>query len=160
MGNMHLKHITDIVYVDPQKFDRAHTVEIANEIASINTRLHDSMRQYMLIGPGRWGTAERWLGIPVVWDGISAAKVIVEAAYGDFGPEASFGTHFFQNLTTFQVGYLTVNEMAAKGHLKWDWLQALPMARRTEHVVHAILPEPVDIRIDGRSGIGLVARSH
>lgn len=156
LGNMHLKHITDVVYVDPEKFDRSRTVEIAAELASLNAHLRESLRQYLLIGPGRWGTAERWLGIPVVWDGISFAKVIVEAAYGDFGPDPSFGTHFFQNLTTFQVGYLTVNEMAGNGFLRWAWLKGLTVKRRTEHAVHVVLPQPIDIRIDGRSGRGLI----
>ncbi|MFQ5499389.1 MAG: PEP/pyruvate-binding domain-containing protein [Candidatus Zixiibacteriota bacterium] len=158
LGNMHERTITDLVVVDPSSFDRSRTVSIAAEIGTINQNLQNERRQYLLIGPGRWGTSERWLGIPTSWEQISAAKVIVEAAYGDFAVDPSFGTHFFQNLTSFQIGYFTINEAAGNGRIDWDWILAQPVINQTELVRHVRLSEPLDIRIDGHAGRGLVAK--
>ena len=158
LGNMRNTEITDIVYVDPASFDAGKTVEIAGEVGRINQRLKDEGRPYLLIGPGRWGTSERWLGVPVNWNQISRAKVIVESAYGDFAPDPSFGTHFFQNLTTFQVGYMTVNAAVGNGFLDWDWLDTLPVSNNTAFVRHVTLASPLEILIDGRAGAGLILK--
>jgi hypothetical protein len=155
---MHVDYIDDVIVVDPETFDRSKTMEIAGEVAKLNARLHKENRQYLLIGPGRWGTSEKWLGIPVQWQDISAARVIVEAAYGDFAPDPSFGTHFFQNLTSFEIGYLTVNEAIGNGWLDFRWLENQRVAYKTDHVKHLRLDKPLDILIDGHEGAGVILR--
>ena len=150
--------IQDVVVVPPQSFDRAQTVEIADQIGKFNESLRSAGKPYLLIGPGRWGTAERWLGIPVAWHQISSARVIVEAAYGDFCPDPSFGTHFFHNLTTLNIGYFTVNPAANNGFIDWEWLLRQPMATESTFLQHLILPQPIEIRIDGRSGKGVILK--
>ena len=158
LGNMRVDTIRDILLVVPEKFDRSRTVEIARQVGELNQTLKDADLDYLLIGPGRWGTAERWLGVPAAWNQISAAKVIVEAAYGDFAPDPSFGTHFFHNLTSFQVGYMTVNAAAGNGFIEWDWLKAQKIANETEYVRHLSLDKPLEILIDGRTGAGLILK--
>ena len=159
LGNMHLRDIADIVYVTPETFEREKTVEIGNEVGTINDILKAEGRRYLLVGPGRWGTAERWLGIPVLWKQISHAKVIVEASYGAFAPDPSFGTHFFHNLISMHVGYFTVNEAHQNGTLNWDWLLAQEVADATAHVRRVKLAAPMEILIDGRSREGVILRS-
>ncbi|MCH7814099.1 MAG: histidine kinase, partial [Planctomycetes bacterium] len=115
LGNGRMCDLRDIVYVVPDRFDREHTREIAVELGRINADLVREGRRYVLLGPGRWGSADRWLGIPVTWDQISAAQVIVEATLEDFVVAPSQGTHFFQNLTSLGVGYLTVDHSGDQG---------------------------------------------
>jgi DNA-binding NarL/FixJ family response regulator len=158
LGNMRDDSIRDIIVVSPETFDRSKTVEIAEQIGKFNETFRRNGRSYMLIGPGRWGTRERWLGIPVAWNQISKARVIVEAAYGDFCPDPSFGTHFFHNLTTFRVGYLTVNPAAKNGFIDWDWLLSQPVVQQSEYLKHITLPQPIEVRIDGRTGKGVILR--
>ncbi|MCP4704554.1 MAG: hypothetical protein GY865_08080 [candidate division Zixibacteria bacterium] len=106
----------------------------------------------MLIGPGRWGTSDRWLGIPTNWRQISSARVIVEAAYGDFVVDPSFGTHFFQNLITFQIGYMTINKINENNSIDWDWLNSIDPIKETSYIRHIRLKQPLDIIFDGRNG--------
>jgi hypothetical protein len=110
----------------------------------------------MLLGPGRWGTTDRWLGVPVKWEQISSAQVIVEADYGDFMVEPSFGTHFFQNLITFSIAYLTVNSASGSSRFDWDWLNSLQAESETEFVRHVRLEHPLEVLVDGRSGDAVV----
>jgi hypothetical protein len=158
LGNLHIRDISDIVYVTPEAFEREKTVEIGREVGTINDILKAEGRHYLLIGPGRWGTAERWLGIPLLWKQISHAKVIIEASYGTFAPDPSFGTHFFHNLISMRVGYFTVNEAHNSGELNWDWLLAQKVADSTEHVRRVKLTAPMEILIDGRSREGVILR--
>lgn len=158
LGNMRDNSIRDVIVVPPERFDRAKTFEIAREIGTFNEGLRVSGKPYLLIGPGRWGTAERWLGIPVTWEQISSARVIVEAAYNDFAPDPSFGTHFFHNLTSLNVGYFTVNPAAKNGFIDWEWLLKQPVERELKFLRHISLPEPIEIRIDGRSGKGVILK--
>ncbi len=158
LGNMRCRTIHDVVIVKPDRFERSKTLEIAGQIGHFNDKLNSDDKPYLLIGPGRWGTSERWLGIPVKWGQISGARVLVEAAYGDFAPDPSFGTHFFQNLTSFRVGYFTVNPAINNGFIDFDWLARQPMAEQTEYVSHLHLEKPLDILIDGRVGNGVIAR--
>lgn len=158
LGNMREDSIRDVILVSPATFDRSKTVEIADQIGKFNDNFRGNGRSYLLIGPGRWGTRERWLGIPVAWHQISKAKVIVEAAYGDFCPDPSFGTHFFHNLTTLHVGYLTVNPSAKNGFIDWEWLMNQPVVQTSKYLRHISLPEPIEIRIDGRTGKGVIIK--
>ena len=156
LGNGRIDGIRDIVFVGNQGFHREAMARMTDEVGAYNAYFKERRRPYMLIGPGRWGTADRWLGIPTKWDQISAARVIVEADYGDFVVEPSFGTHFFQNLITFGIAYLTVNSSSNSGFLDWDWLNSLKPMSETAHVRHVRLPQPMEIRIDGQTGKAVV----
>ena len=158
LGNMCDNSIRDIIMVPPDTFDPSKTVEIAEQIGKLNESFRRSGKPYLLIGPGRWGTRERWLGIPVAWDQISSARVIIEAAYDDFCPDPSFGTHFFHNLTLFHIGYFTVNRAAGNGFIDWEWLFKQPVVCETKLLKHISLPKPIEIRIDGRNGKGVILR--
>ena len=158
LGNGRYCGIHDILYVPPDRFDRGRTVDIAAEIGRLNHGFVESATPYLLLGPGRWGSADRWLGIPVRWDQISGAQVIVETDLEDFKVTPSQGSHFFQNLTSFQVGYLTVNKGQGRSRLDWDWLAGQPATDAGEFVRHIRLEEPLQVLIDGRSHRGMVLR--
>jgi hypothetical protein len=158
LGNGRLDDIRDIVYAPRDRFDRGATPAIAEEVARFNRDLLQEGRPYLLAGPGRWGSADRWLGIPVKWVQISGARVIVETDLDDFKVTPSQGSHFFQNLTSFRVGYLTVNQAEAGGRLDWDWLDAQPATAETPHLRHLRLVEPLTVLIDGRTGHGVVLK--
>jgi hypothetical protein len=156
MGNGRIRELTDIIYVRPDTFDSQRTPEIACEITRMNEQMIAGRRQYILIGPGRWGSSNRWLGIPIRWDQISRAKVIVETSLDEFMPAPSQGTHLFQNLTAFRVSYLTVNPTADHGFVNWDWLAAQPAAAETEFLRHIRLLTPLTVTLDGRSRRGAI----
>ena len=156
LSNGRIKDIRDIVFVKRDNFERANMIHMADQVGEYNQRFKDEDRPYMLIGPGRWGTSDRWLGIPTKWDQISSARVIVEANYGDFVVEPSFGTHFFQNLITFQIGYLTINDNTQRETIDWDWLNTIEVVSETEYVRHVRLHQPVNILIDGRNGKAVI----
>ena len=158
LGNMQNEEIKDILLVDPAVFDRSKTIEIGRQVGILNERLLEMDKPYILIGPGRWGTTERWLGVPVAWNQINGARVIIESAYGDFCPDPSFGTHFFQNLTSFQTGYFTVNPNANNGFIDFDYFMSQKLINRSEHVCHLEMNEPINVLIDGRIGCGLIAK--
>ena len=152
LSNGRIENIRDIVFVRRDNFKRANMVHMADQIGAYNKKLKAANKPYILVGPGRWGTSDRWLGIPTKWDQISSARVIVEANYGDFVVEPSFGTHFFQNLITFQIGYLTINDSTKNNSFDWDWLNSIAVASETEYVRHVRLDKPLNILIDGRNG--------
>ncbi|MEJ2385423.1 MAG: PEP/pyruvate-binding domain-containing protein [Xanthomonadales bacterium] len=158
LGNGRIDGIRDIVFVSNEDFRRENMVHMAAEVGRYNAYFKERKRPYLLIGPGRWGTADRWLGIPTKWDQISAARVVVEADYGDFVVEPSFGTHFFQNLITFGIAYLTINGSSRYSFLDWDWLNSIEPVSETAHVRHVRLPRPMAIRIDGRTGKAVVLK--
>ncbi|MGE3181502.1 MAG: PEP/pyruvate-binding domain-containing protein, partial [Phycisphaerae bacterium] len=151
LGNGVWRDIYDIVYVDPETFDTGKTVEIADEIGQLNQQLLSENRQYMLIGPGRWGSSNKWLGIPVKWGQISAARVLVETTLEQFRPELSQGSHFFHNLTSFGIAYLAVQHGMKEDVMRWDWLASNPVANSTAHVRHLRLDSPIEVRVDGRT---------
>jgi len=156
LGNGRYDGLLDIVYVPPGTFDRGQTVDIAAEVAEINTRLKLAERPYMLVGPGRWGSSDRWLGIPVRWDQIAGAQVIIETDLPDFKVTPSEGTHFFQNLTSFQVGYLTINHGQPRTVCRWDVLDDMPAEWEGTYVRNVRLEVPLEVLIDGRSRRGMV----
>ena len=156
LGNGSYDEIRDVVFVDRDSFDRGHTREIAEEVGDLNEHLQAQGRPYLLVGPGRWGSSDRWLGIPVAWNQIAGAAVIVETDLAEFKVTPSQGTHFFQNLTSFRVGYLTVNQTSGGGVLDWDWLESRPGETETPHLRHLRLDRPLRVLIDGRSGRGVV----
>lgn len=149
LGNGLIPGLTDVVYVRPEKFDPAHTPQMADEIGALNDDLMAANRPYMLIGPGRWGSSHTWLGIPVNWAQISAARVLVETTLDDFVVELSQGSHFFQNLTSFGIVYLAVNPFSDEGFIDWQWLDAQPAANETGFVRHVRLAQPLEARVNG-----------
>lgn len=156
LGNGVYRELRDIVFVRPESFDSAKTRAIAAEVAQRNEALRRLQRQYVLIGPGRWGSSDHWLGIPVGWGQISAARVIIEAAHGKMVVDPSQGSHFFHNLATIGVAYLTVNEGQQQGFVDWDWLGRQPVEFESEHLRHVRLAEPLEVRIDGRSSCAAI----
>lgn len=155
MGTAGTHGISHVVYVKPDTFDPAKTVRIASEISRINKGAVKQRQSFLLIGPGRWGSADRWLGIPVVWNDISGARAIVETATRNLKAEPSQGSHFFHNITSLGVGYLTVTS-DANGFIDWDWLNALPAQIETDHVRQVRLDPPATLKIDGRRSLGVL----
>jgi hypothetical protein len=158
LGHGRIADVRDLVVVDQSRFERAQSQQTAAELARFNAELAAEGVPYVLIGVGRWGSADPWLGIPVTWDQISGARVIVEAGFRDFRVTPSQGTHFFQNLTSFNVGYFTVNPDAGDGFLDWDWLARLPARSETSCVRHLRLAKPVVVKMDGRRGQGVILK--
>jgi CheY-like chemotaxis protein len=156
LGNGRIDDIFDIVVVDRQRFERGTSRRTAGELAQFNGAL--AGRPYLLIGVGRWGSADPWLGIPVTWEQIAGARVIVEAGFADFKVAPSQGTHFFQNLTSFNVGYFTVNPEAGEGFVDWPWLAAEPAVRETACVRHLRFERPVVVTMNGKTGEGLILK--
>jgi len=152
LGNGVRDDLYDIVYVRRDAFDRARTLAIAEEIGALNHKLVRDSRPYILIGFGRWGSSDPWLGIGVTWAQIAGVGVFVEAGLPDFNVDPSQGTHFFQNLTSLGVGFLSVPANAAQAAVDWDWLEAQPIHELGKHVCHVRLDTPAEVRIDGRSG--------
>jgi hypothetical protein len=150
------RRLEDVVYVVPERFDAAATADIALELEGINRELLAAGRECLLIGFGRWGSADPWLGIPVRWDQISSARVIVEASLPAMNPEPSQGSHFFHNLSSFDVLYLTVPAGGRRG-VAWQALAALPVVAESAHVRHVRSPRPLRAAVDGRRRLGLVA---
>jgi hypothetical protein len=158
LGNGANDTIRDIVYVRPDRFDPAKTVEIARQVGALNTDLTRSSSPYILIGPGRWGTLDRWLGVPVRWDQISGVRILVETALGDFNVEPSQGTHFFQNMVMQGIGYLYIPPEGEKSFIDWGWIEGQGVHRELEFVRHVRLPEPLSVRIDGRIGHAVIMK--
>ncbi len=163
MGNGRIEGIRDLVVVDFQRFERARSREAAAEIGRLNGRLLAAGTPYVLIGVGRWGSRDPWLGIPVTWDQVAGAKVIVEAGLRDLKVTPSQGSHFFQNLTSFNVGYFTVNPEDGQGLLDWDWLDAQSPETSAgaggNHVRHLRLAEPMLVKMNGRKGEGVILKT-
>jgi hypothetical protein len=159
LGNGIITDIRDAVVVDRHRFNRSRSRETAQELARFNAELAGQGRAYLLVGVGRWGSADPWLGIPVTWDQISGARVIVEAGFHDVKVAPSQGTHFFQNLTTFNVGYFTVNPEAGDGFLDWDWLRAHPALSETASVRHLRFDDPLVVKMNGKHNEGVILKS-
>ena len=150
--------VYDIVYVKPESFNAANNRKMVDEIDAINRQLLAEERGCVLIGPGRWGTNDPCLGIPVKWPHISSARLIVEAGLTNYRIDPSQGTHFFQNLTSFGVGYFTVNPYIKEGYLDFGFLDAQPAIHETENIRHVRFDRPVTIKIDGRKSRGVVLK--
>lgn len=155
LGHGERNSIVDVVYVRPQVFEAKHTPAIASQLETINNRLLATERPYLLIGFGRWGSSDPWLGIPVTWPQICGARVIIEATLSDMDVDASQGTHFFQNMISFAVQYFTVRHSGDYA-IDWDWLDRQPAASETAFLRHVRLDAPLHVRVDGRHGRGVI----
>jgi len=158
LGNGLIKNISDIVLVDRERFDRSKSREVAAEVGYFNSRLIAGRRPYLLVGVGRWGTLDPWLGIPVAWDQISGARAIIEADFKDFSVMPSQGTHFFQNLNTFLIGYFTVRSEYEGSFIDWDWLKRQPPVKSLTYTRHLSFQNPIHIKMDGRQHKGIIMK--
>jgi len=156
LGNGRIENLCDAVVVDSQRFERSRSQEVAKAVAHFNGLLSADNRPYLLIGVGRWGSNDPWLGIPVEWDEISGARVIVEAGFRDFRVTPSQGSHFFQNLTAFQIGYFTVNPDAGEGSVDWEWLTSQPSVEEDGCVRHLHFDTPMRVIMNSRTSQGVI----
>jgi len=156
LGNGRIENLHDIVAVDSQRFERSRSREVAEAVSRFNATLSAQNRPYLLIGVGRWGSNDPWLGIPVEWDEISGARAIVEAGFRDFRVTPSQGSHFFQNLTAFQVGYFTVNPDAGEGSIDWRWLAEQPAVEEQGCVRLLRFDQPLRVVMNSKTSQGVI----
>lgn len=158
LGNGVVDNIYDIIMVDRLKFERSKSREVALEIAQYNSLLLHEKRHYLLIGVGRWGSLDPWLGIPVTWEQICGAKTIIEANFKDFNVTPSQGSHFFQNLTSFKVGYFSVDSYRNEGFIDWDWLAKQTPVSKKAFTRHIHFKQPVIVKINGQENKGIILK--
>ena len=156
LGNGIIKGIRDFVYVKPQAWDASKSPEIALRLEKLNDHFLEEKKNYILVGPGRWGSSDPWLGIPVRWPQISASRVIVESGLENYRIDPSQGTHFFQNLTSFRVGYFTINPYIKEGFYDTGFLAAQTAFFEDEYIRHIRFEKPMRIEIDGKKNFGVV----
>ncbi len=157
MGNGLIENITDLIYLETEKFNNLYTISMVEEIDRLNEKMFNENRNYVLIGPGRWGTHDKFLGIPVAWPQISNAKVIVEVGIPGFHLDASLGSHFFHNVTSMKVGYFSVDESSHEGTINWDKLSEQHVIEKGRYFRHVRFEKPLLIRMDGRKGIAVIS---
>jgi CheY-like chemotaxis protein len=158
LGNGAIKDLHDVVVVDIERFDRSKSRDVATELSLINTKLLAQKKPYVLIGVGRWGSLDPWLGIPVMWDQIAGASVIVESGFKDFNVTPSQGSHFFQNITSFRIGYFTVNSFTNLGFIDWEWLSSQHAVEEMKYIRHLQFDDPITVRINGHKNMGIILK--
>ena len=157
LGTGWIGGLEDVIYLKADAFDKMKTEEMAAELRTLNAQLRTEGRQYVLIGYGRWGSSIPTLGVPVVWSDISEAKALVECSLPDFRVDPSQGTHFFQNLTSFNAGYVNVDPYSRRGDsLDLKALDAQPAVFETQWLRHVRLPKPLQVCVDGKEGRALI----
>ncbi len=156
MGNGKIESVQDIIYVDPETFDKSKTEEIANEFDKINSMMTEEGRKYILIAPGRLGTRDKWIGVPVQWSQISNAKIIVETSLPGFPLDASAGSHFFHNVMAMEVGYFAVLHNKKNHLIRWDYLKNAKIVDKTDYVKHIRYNKPLQIMMDGKKSIAVI----
>ncbi|MCG8578560.1 MAG: phosphoenolpyruvate synthase [Bacteroidales bacterium] len=156
LGNGVIDDIQDIIYIKSDNFNPANNAKLVPIIEKLNAPFHANNKPYVLIGPGRWGSQDPWLGVPVKWTQISGARLIVEMGLENYRVDPSQGTHFFQNLTSLRVGYFTVTPSIGDGYINSEYLDGLPAVYEDEYIRHVRLNEICSVKIDGQKGIGVV----
>jgi hypothetical protein len=156
LGNGIIKGIRDLIYVKPETWDASKTQEIARSLEKRNDWFQAEKKYYILVGPGRWGSSDPWLGIPVRWPQISNSRLIVESGLDKYRIDPSQGTHFFQNLTSFRVGYFTINPFINEGFYNLDYLNKQPSVFEDEYIRHIRFEKPIRVEIDGKKNFGVV----
>jgi hypothetical protein len=149
LGNGIFNAIQDIIYVK-SSFDMSHSAQVVSQIRSLNSKLMEEKKPYLLIGPGRWGSADHWLGIPVIWSDIAGVKVIIETPFNERAIDPSQGSHFFHDLISSQVGYIITKE--GRGNIDVQWLDSLPVVEDTTDIRHVRAPFELEVKIDGKQG--------
>jgi hypothetical protein len=158
LGHGCIQDLRDAIVVDYHRFERGRSREVAMDVARMNVRLASKHRPYLLIGVGRWGSADSFLGIPVSWDQISAARVIIESGFRDFRVTPSQGTHFFQNLMALNIGYFTVNPHEPDSFVDWSWLAEQPAEEESGWVRHLRFDAPLIVKMDGKRNAGVILK--
>jgi CheY-like chemotaxis protein len=158
LGHGKITGLRDIVVVDFHRFERLQSRDVASAVARFNNNLSAEGTPYLLIGVGRWGSSDPFLGIPVTWDQIAGVRVIVEAGFRDFRVTPSQGTHFFQNLTSCRVGYFTVNPEVGEGFVDWEWLADQPAVSENGCVRHLRFSSPISVSMDGKRNQGIISK--
>ncbi len=156
MGNGMIDSVYDVIFVDLDKWDKTKTEKMRDEISHINIRMKAEDRNYILIGPGRWGSRDKFLGIPVKWIDINMAKIIVEAGLEDFVVDSSQGTHFFHNIVSMDVGYFSIPYVSDTDSLDWDWLKQQRVIEKTDYFLHIRVEHPLIIKMDGHKGLAVI----
>jgi CheY-like chemotaxis protein len=158
LGNGAARGIYDLIMVDSNGFDRSKSREVASEVAMLNSLMLDEKKPYILIGAGRWGSLDPWLGIPVTWDQISGAAAIVESGFKDIIVEPSQGSHFFQNITSFRIGYFTIDSLRNTGFINWQWLNKQSAVQELQYVKHLRFEKSLSVIINGNKNIGIILK--
>jgi len=158
MGNGVFLDLYDLVYVDPYSFDASKSRKIANEVGQINQKFIDKNLKYILIGFGRWGTSDPWLGIPVEWYQISKAKMIIESNLKNFNIDPSQGSHFFHNMIALQMGYFHIGRDCEEEFILWEWIKKQKTCTQTKYVKHIKFSKPFTVKINGRDSKGLILK--
>lgn len=158
LGHGVFRDISDLVYVKPESFNPSRNRDLSVIIENLNSSLAAQGKGYVLIGPGRWGSTDPWLGIPVKWAQISAVRLIVESGLENYRIDPSQGTHFFQNLTSFGVGYFNINPFIDEGYYDVDYLNSLRPVYEDDALRHVRFEKAIDIRIDGRTNKGVIMK--
>jgi hypothetical protein len=156
MGNGIINNIRDVIYVNRDTFDKSKTIEITAEIGAFNNEMRKTDSQYILLGPGRWGTRDRWIGIPVTWPQICNAKVIIETSFDDFPLDASYGSHFFHNVTSMNVGYFSIQHNQKNSLINWDVLKKQKIVKHRKYVTHVRFENNLTVKMDGKKRISVI----
>ena len=157
LGNGINQGISDIIYVKLDGFDPSRTPDIAREIGQLNAKLIKENKQYLLIGPGRWGSSDRWLGIPVNWNQISNTGAFIEISHGLLKTEPSQGSHFFHNITSLGINYMTITEDSGS-FIDWNWIKSMPLVMEATFVAHVRLESAMTLKVDGRKSFGIILK--
>ncbi len=155
LGNTDNRSMHDLIYIRPETFDPSRTVDMARQLGKLNAGLMKAGRKYILVGPGRWGSADHWLGVPVNWGDICGVGAIVETTHPAINADPSQGSHFFHNITSLGINYLNVG-IDPDDRFDWNALAGLPVVEQTTHTVHVHCPQPLVLRVDGRKRIGVL----
>jgi hypothetical protein len=158
MGHGLVENIHDIIFVDYHKFNRSDSRKVAHEISQYNSELISEEKQYLLLGVGRWGTLDPWLGIPVEWEQIAGARIIIESSFKDMEVTPSQGSHFFQNLTSFMVGYFSVGQNFKNSIIDWDWLLSCKTKSEKIFTKHIRLKSPLIVKMNGKTNEGIILK--
>jgi len=150
LGNGEIDDLYDVIYIDPEKFDKMKTLDMVKEIEYLNNLMSREDRHYILIGPGRWGTRDQYLGIPVNWAQISNARIIVEISLKNFPLDSSLGSHFFHNVTSMNIGYFSVNDLSNSEFINWDSLYKEQVIHQTSFFRHIRFEKPLKVLMDGK----------
>ena len=158
LGNGTIDDIYDIVYVDIDLFNRNKSVEVAQEVSVLNSKLLEQKRPYLLIGVGRWGSLDPWLGIPVAWEQICGVHAILETSFKDIEVVPSQGSHFFQNITSFMVGYFTISSKKKDDFVDWEWIKSQKPIESFKYIKHVQFDNPIIIKMNGRQNKGIILK--
>lgn len=158
MGNGVIENLRDVIFIDPEKFDKTKTMDMLVEIKQLNEKMRKAGREYILIGPGRWGSRDRLLGVPVRWSDINLARVVVETGIEGYAVDPSQGTHFFHNLVSMNAGYFNVPHKSEDGFIDWDWLKNLPTVEVSEYFIHVSRENPFIVKMFGQAGVATIEK--